>query len=349
MAKGDHNTGWPGFFRVFTVLCAIMLLLAQGGQEMTLTAGQRQVLSVYEGLTLWTVPALFMLWGMFALEEGRPQVSAALTGLTLPALCTLLFWGVVYAITAPLLAGSGGNFTLAGLIDILLWVLKGGAYFHLWVLYPLIGLYLVHPALHRFASSASRGELCYFLGLCFLFASLLPLWAGVWPDSTLANLLDRLRVHLVLGWTGCYVGGWYLRHYTISRISEYVLYLLGLLGLVLTTLPPSVGPLSPDLTRRYMAPNVLLTAAALCALFRYVLGISEERSRRRAVSQLGACAFGVYLIHQLWVLIFQRFGVSPLSISPVLSVPLFALALFLLSLPVAWLISLIPGVGTKLT
>ena len=32
MAKGDHNLGWPGFFRAFTVLCAIMLLLAQGGQ-----------------------------------------------------------------------------------------------------------------------------------------------------------------------------------------------------------------------------------------------------------------------------------------------------------------------------
>ena len=30
MAKNsDRNAGWPGFFRAFTVLCAIMLLLAQ--------------------------------------------------------------------------------------------------------------------------------------------------------------------------------------------------------------------------------------------------------------------------------------------------------------------------------
>ena len=33
MAKGDRNIGWPGFFRAFTVLCAIMLLLAQSGQQ----------------------------------------------------------------------------------------------------------------------------------------------------------------------------------------------------------------------------------------------------------------------------------------------------------------------------
>ena len=35
-----------------------------------------------------------------------------------------------------------------------------------------------------------------------------------------------------------------------------------------------------------------MTAAALCALFRYVLGISEERSRRRAVHALGSYVFG---------------------------------------------------------
>ncbi len=170
MAKGDRNWGWPGFFRAFTVLCAIMLLLAQQGQQLTeARSGSWQVLAIYEGLTLWTVPALFMLWGMFALEEGKPQASAALTGLALPALGLLIFWGVVYAIVPPLLAGRGGNFTLAGLADLLLSAVKGDTYFHLWVLYPLIGLYLVHPVIHRFTSSASRGELRYFLGLCLLF------------------------------------------------------------------------------------------------------------------------------------------------------------------------------------
>ena len=73
MAKGDRNLGWPGFFRAFTVLCAIMLLLAQEGQGgVAVGSGPWQVLSVYEGLTSWTVPALFMLWGMFALKA-RPS------------------------------------------------------------------------------------------------------------------------------------------------------------------------------------------------------------------------------------------------------------------------------------
>lgn len=340
--------GWPGFFRVFTVLCAVMLLLAQQCQGLvTAGSGSWQILSVYEGLTSWAVPALFMLWGMFALEEGKPQVSAALLGLALPAFLLLVFWGAVYAVVSHLL--GGGVLSWDGVWAALVSAARGNTYFHLWVLYPLIGLYLVHPVIHRFTASASRGELRYFLALCFLFASLLPLWTAFHPDSVLAGQLERLRVHLVLGWAGCYVGGWYLRHFEISRIAEYILYILGAAGLALTLMGPKLIGGSRELWYLYTSPGVVLTAAALCTLFRYVLGISEERSRRRAMNDIGAYAFGVYLFHQLWVLIFQRLGVSLLAFPPALSVPLFALIFFLLSLPFAWLVYLIPGAGPRLT
>ena len=348
MAKGDRNLGWPGFFRVFTVLCAIILLLAQQGQgSVPAGSGDWQVLSVYEGLTSWAIPALFMLWGMFALEEGRPNASSALLGLALPAFCLLVFWGALYAVVAHLL--GGGALSWAGVWSALVSAAKGSTYHHLWVLYPLIGLYLIHPVLHRFTSSASRGEIRYFLALCFVFAALLPMWTAFHPDSVVAAQLERLRVHLVLGWTGCYVAGWYLRHYTIGRAPEFVLYILGILGLVFTLMGPQIFGGGRALWYTYTAPNVVLTAAAFCVLFRYVLGVSEERSRRRAVNEVGAYAFGIYLFHQLWVLVFRWFGISLLSFPPVVSVPLFALVFFLLSLPLAWLINLIPGIGPKLT
>lgn len=348
MAKGDRNLGWPGFFRVFTVLCAIMLLLAQSGQRLTdAGSGAWQVLAVYEGLTSWSIPALFLLWGMFALEEDKPHVSASLLGLALPAFCLLVFWGAVYAVVSHLLLG--GTLSSGGIWPALIAAARGDTYHHLWVLYPLIGLYLVHPVIHRFTSAASRGEIRYFLILCFLFASLLPLWTAFCPDSAAAAQLERLRIHLVLGWVGCYVAGWYLRKYTIGRAAEFILYILGILGMVLTLMGYRLIGGSRELWCLYTSPNVVLTAVAFCVLFRYVLGISEERSRRRAVNEIGAYAFGVYLFHQLWYLVFRWFGVGLLSFTPVLSVPLFALVFFLLSLPFAWLVFLIPGAGHRLT
>ena len=47
---GERNSGWPGFFRVFAVFAALMLLLAQSGQELVpISSGDWQVLSIYEG------------------------------------------------------------------------------------------------------------------------------------------------------------------------------------------------------------------------------------------------------------------------------------------------------------
>ena len=348
MAKGDKNVGWPGFFRIFAVLCAIMLLLARSGQDMAAPgSGAFQVLSVYEGLTAWSIPALFMIWGMFALEEGKPNFSSAMMGLVLPTFGVLVFWGALYAILALLL--GGGSLSWGALWSALVSAAKGNTYFHLWLLYPLIGLYLVHPMVHRFTASASRSEARYFLALCFLFGSVLPLWKFMQPDGVIVGLLSRLNVQMVLGWVGFYVAGWYLRHYVIGRVPEFIIYALGILGMVLTLAGSSIFGGGRALWVNYNAPNVVMTAVAFCTLFRYVLGVSDERSRRSAVSRLGGYAFGIYLAHQIWVLVFRWMDISFMSFSPVISVPFFAIVLFLLSIPVAWLLHLIPGVGDYLT
>ncbi len=342
---GERNYGWPGFFRLFAVLAALMLLLARDGQgAVSASSGAWQVLSVYEGLTVWSVPALFMGWGMYGLEGGgKASMRDGLLGLALPAFCMLVFWGALYAVVAHLL--GGGTLSLSGVWAALVSAARGNTYFHLWLLYPLIGLYLVHPLLQRFAASASRGEILYVLALAFVFASLLPVWAAFHPSHVLTVLLERLQVHMVLGYMGYYLAGWYLHHFVIGRAAEFLLYILGVLGVVLTLAGPSILGGSRELWYSYTAPGVALTAVALCTLFRYVLGVSEERSRRRAVYALGECVFGVYLFHQIWVLVFRWFGISTLALGPVASVPVFALILFLLSLPFAWLFSHIPGAG----
>ena len=232
-----------------------MLLLAQGAQELAAPAsGEWQVLSVYEGLTRWSIPDLIHLWGMTALEGGgRGGLSGALLGRALPAFCMLVFWGAVYAVAAHLL--GGGTLSWRGYNTALLYTARGDTYFPLWPLYPLVGLYLIQPLLARFTASASRSEVLYLLGLSFLMASLLPLWAAVHPNHALVVLLDRFQIHAVLGWVGYYLAGGYLHHYMIGRIPEFLIYLLGILGVVLTLAGPRLIGGGRVLWYSYTAPG----------------------------------------------------------------------------------------------
>ena len=343
MAKrSGESLAYMDFMRIFTVLALIMLCLAQSGTALTQagTAGW-QVFHLYEGFTRWAVPGLFMLCGAFALERSGSLRGACLD-LLLPCFLALVIWSALYGVVASLL--SGAAFSLSGLWGAIVSAASGETLSHLWILYPLLGLYLVTPVLGRFAQSASRGELVYFLILALVFAGALPIWSRLYPQHFLLGILSQLQVHLVLGYAGCYVAGYYFRTFVISRVSEVLLYVLGIAGLVVTFWGDRLFGGGQALWFGYTTPNVTFTAIAFFLLFRYILGISEERSRKQSMQRLGATAFGIYLIHQMVALLFRQFGVTVLSLPAVISVPLLALLFFALSAPLAWLRGLLPWV-----
>lgn len=345
--SANRNPSWPNIFRFFTVLCAVMYLLALQGAAESSSAAADQVYGVYQCCTLWVFPALFLLWGLTALEDSRAgDLGGMALGYLLPAFVTLIVWTALYALLSTLL--GGGTPSLWGFAEQLRQAATGDTLSHLRLLYPLMGLYLVLPVLRRFVAAADRWEVLYFLLLSLIFVCVLPVWAELRPGDVVPVLLTRMQVHLVLGYAGCFVGGWYLGHYTLSRISEFLLYILGVAGLVLTFLGPRVLGGSDELWRSPLSPGVLFTAVGLAVLFRYVLGISDERSRRQEVRSLGGFAFGIYLFHQIWVLVFRWFGITVTDLPAPFGPALFALLFFVLSIPFAWLIARIPGAGRYL-
>ncbi len=98
-----------------------------------------------------------------------------------------------------------------------------------------------------------------------------------------------------------------------------------------------------------MTPNVAAMAVAVFVLFRYVLGISDERDRRRRMSGVARVSFGIYLVHDLFIMLLRALDITTLSFAPALSVPLLTAVVFLLSFAVAWLLSKIPFAGPYLT
>lgn len=344
------RVAYADLLRVVAMLAVIILHLA-GSRLGSVAVGSMEfhILNAYDGLTHWCVPVFIMLSGMFLLDPNHSLTPSKLFfGHILRILIALVVWGTAYALATQVLSNG---LSWASVQAALYQVLLGKTHFHLWFLYMIVGLYLVTPILRAFVRGASQGELRWFLLLAFFFASLLPTLLRLRPSQTVSLWVNNLNLHLVLGYVGYYVLGYYLKTFPLNRVVELLAYALGILGGVVTVggtawLSQGRGQLVQTLYN-YDSPNVVLMSVAVFVFFRYVLGVSEEGRRR--VSGVAKVSFGIYLVHVFFLMVLDWLDITVLSITPALAVPALTAVVFIGSFVVAWLISKIPLVGRYLT
>ena len=272
--KLDGRVAYADLLRSFATL-AVMVLHLAGSQLGSVSVGSPDwdVFNLYDGLVRWCVPVFVMLSGMFLLDPKRSlPLPKLLFHNALRIFIALLFWGGIYALAE--LWEAGKPFSWDSVQSALLGVLRGNTHYHLWFLFMILGLYLITPVLRAFVRGAGRGDFLWLFLLCFLFASLLPTAFRLWPNATavLRVWYDRLSLQAVLGYAGFYVAGYYLKEFTIGRLTEAVIYILGALGAFAAVwgtraLSLRAGGLD-DTLYGYFAPNVVCFAVAVLVLFR---------------------------------------------------------------------------------
>ena len=351
----DGRLAYADLLRVLAALAVVVLHISAGWlSETGVGSSHWTVMVTYDCLVRWCVPMFVMLSGMFLLD---PKKGVGLRDIFLKyilrVLIALAVWGTFYALLD--YGHSGLHFTWAGIKSAFSHVLWADTHYHLWFLYMMVGLYLVTPILRAFVRGASRGDLHWFLLLAFLLCSLLPTLQALFPERMAlpSAWTNRFGVQLILGYVGYYVGGYYLKTYTLSRPAEFLIYILGILGAVATVwgtcaLSGRSGVLVSALME-YRAPNVVFMSTAIFVLFRYVLGVSDERSRRQRLGGVARVSFGIFLCHEFFIMLLRHFDISTLSFPPVASIPVLAAAVFLCAFAVAWLLSKIPLVGRYIT
>ena len=343
---------WPDLLRAAATLAVIVLHLA--GSRMEGAAGSDwMVFNVYNGLARWCVPVFVMLSGMFMLDPGRPlPLTKLLFHHILRIVTALLFWGTVYHLV--LLLEAGGAITLAAIWNAFYSVLLGDTHYHLWFLPMIVGLYLLTPLLRAFVRGADKGTLAWFFlvwgAVCLVF----PLFQAFHESATAEHWLWAMYYSTAtVKYVGFYVMGYSLRRYTLNRAAELLIYLLGVLGAVVTVggaaLLRSRG-MDGAFLYEYCTPNVALTALAVGVVFRYVVGVSEERCRRTRVAGVARISFGIYLVHDIFLILLDHFGITTLNfLHPALAVPVLAAGVFVCAWAVAWVLSKIPLVGRYIT
>ena len=341
----DGRLAYADLLRVLATIAVVVLSTSIYWLDRSSGSNAYTVLYFYDVLTRWCVPLFVMLSGAFLLDPKKGvKLRDIFLRYILRIVVAILFWGTVYALL------GCKNFTWPNIKSALLGIFWGDIKYHLTFLCIFIGLYLVTPVLRAFVRGASRRDLHWFFLLVFLFCSLLPTLEVLFPGKValFSVWADMLDIHLILGYVGFYVAGYYLKNYTLGRLAEFIIYILGILAVVATVWGIHTGIGSSVLTD-YHAPHMILITVAIFTLFRYVLGVSDERSRRQRLGGVARISFGIYLIHVFFLMLLDYFDITTLSFNPIIAVPVLSAAVFLCSFVIAWLISKIPLLGRLLT
>lgn len=265
--------------------------------------------SLLAAVVTWHVPVFVMLSGRFFLDPERPCPPRKLLRAIARLGTAWLFWNTLYQLYY-LLTGMYAGLNRNGLL--VQWLL--GTY-HLWFLPMLMCLYAAVPLLRRLAEGKRRTEIYLLLFLLFGF---------------LAQEKGRTVFSIALGFSGYFVLGDYLRRHPLTDRREAALYTAGILCMILTgTAALRSGP-GEEWFCRYLMPNVILEAAAICTLFsRRVPGFPSRR-----ITVLAQCSFGGYLVHP-----FVLAWLDPIPL------PLRVMLTFVLSLAIAGILRKIPRLG----
>ena len=330
--------------RVLAALAVIVMHLAPTQEPETASALGRAMFHVIPAAVTWCVPCFIMVSGRFLLDPARPLPTRKLFGQYLLRLViTFAFWSPLYRVYETALLGM--HYGWRAFLSLSL-----TGFYHMWYLFLLAGLYLVTPVLRRIAEDEKTMK--YFL-LLFFAVNVLTEYVQYLPGIgwSVANALEYSHLHLVLGYTGYFMLGLYLRYAEFSPRAERAIYLAGLLCLLFTAtaglwLPAPAGE-EQSFFQLYRKTNVVIESAALYLFF--VRRVSRLDFSARLAAVLAGCArlsMGVYMAHVMvyGVLyeLLRRSGSGLLSLPGAQSWLLFVIPVYLLSLAAAWLLKKIP-------
>ena len=299
---------------------------------------------IYDAVSRFCVPMFLMISG--ALFLGRPLRTKRLyQKYIFRIVLAYLFWSLIYVLLKM-------DFSIRGL---LVGTLSGGPRFYFLCL--IIGMYMMTPLLNKLVES--QNALAYFLVLCFFFGFLEPQIFNMLGNrqipyvSLLVELIHQFVEKMEL--TGLtyipayYVLGYVLFHDDIKPQYRKALYLMGILGTIITICCSIWESVLTDTLvtywLSYSSVNVLCMTVGLFVFAKYELSrISCSQTFASVVGYLAKYTFCIYLIHS-WVLdsfLPNVVGISANSWDAWFFIPAITLFVFVMSLLISSIVNQIP-------
>ena len=257
---------------------------------------------------MWAVPCFVMVTGALLLDPARDvTLEKIFKKYIFRVGGALILWGLVFRCFDLLM--NREPFGVLPLLKGLANVFTGESWAHLWYLYLLIGIYLLLPFYRLIAAHSSERLLRYLLAVYVLFLSLLPM-------TRLFGVESGFYIHVSTIYPFYLFAG-----YAISK-KTLRLNLPAAAALTLCATAATVGltfyrwyapaEALDTLLTGYSSIFVLLQSVGLFSLFAAVKGEKAPSLFGRFLLFIDANAFGIYLIHMIWIrLVLRYMAVNP--------------------------------------
>jgi surface polysaccharide O-acyltransferase-like enzyme len=295
---------------------------------------------VYNALSRFAVPVFVMITGALLLRR-EYELSDFLKRRFTRVLWPFLIWSLVYVAYLWYDEEMAFKDDLWGNIPIVWHLLRNGAYYHLWYVYMLVGLYLIIPIIGKFVRNATEKEILYFLLVWFIVIA--------FSQPYLSDFLPQVDVRYFSGYIGYLVLGHYLASKKLPEVRNktglVIFYLLCVVSIILGTyfITNATKSIS-TIMYEPLGPFVILYSAGVFLLARVIV----FRVPKRLVGLrdlIGNLSLGMYLCHALFLSRLDDWGISYKLCNPFISIPLTALVCFILSFILMFILSKIPVVG----
>lgn len=234
--------------------------------------------------------------------------------------------------------------------DIAISVVQGPAYYHLWFIQMILGLYLATPILRVYIRHAPRQNLAYFLIIWAVTVSLLPI------TKRFFNFEIGIDVQVTTGFVGFFVLGYYLRDVTINVRQAGIILGIVTGSLLFTQLATHTLTVKNDgIYDNFFvlndSPNLLIVATGLFLIFKsidYDRLFQQLPIIQKIVLWLSSCSLGIYFVHVMLIEVLQSgklgFVLDGSTLHPLISIPVTSFIVMTLSIWIVMILKLIPFV-----
>ncbi|MCD2257330.1 acyltransferase [Agrilactobacillus fermenti] len=216
----------------------------------------------------------------------------------------------------------------------------------LWFMYPMFVLYILSPILRQAITALSQKMLQYFLLIWLITNSVLPTIATYVPQNYKVAFNFNSYWALVGGYLGYFVLGYYLRTYGLTKLKKWHLCLINCLLVLLVTLETYGASLQMhqynDHFKDYVQSLPILFLSVGIFLLWQKVDFNLSARTQHHIRSLAQLSYGVYLIHNLIVLVITDPLYTWWHLPITLQLSLNFVIATTLSLSIIWIITKIP-------